>query len=125
VICINGKRDSIFNLFTVPLAPGIVAMWQVKIAGRSLRLNSSYYYKINLRTNSPLFSVIITYMYRSVVVQNIETGRRLLSLFFSFTLKMFVIDAFVKLKICLIFCSFHVSTSTTSSDIYCNNIVFG
>jgi len=41
VTCINGKRDSIFNLFTVPLAPGIVAMWQVKIAGRSLRSNNS------------------------------------------------------------------------------------
>jgi len=31
------KETPIFNPFTVPLAPGIVAVWQVKIAGRSLR----------------------------------------------------------------------------------------
>ena len=36
VTCFNGKRGSIFNPFTVPLAPGIVAMWQVNIVGRSL-----------------------------------------------------------------------------------------
>jgi len=69
-------------------------------------------------------------MYGSKVVQNIEadtclSGRRLLSLFPSFTLKMFVIDAFVKLNLCPIFCSFRVSTSTITADIYSNNIVFG
>lgn len=125
----NGKRDSIFNPFTVPLALGIVAMWQVKIAERSLRSDNCYYYKINLRANW-LFSVIITYRYSSKVVQNIEADaclsrRHLLSLFPSVTLKMFAVDAFVKLNLCPIFCSFRVSTSTITTDIYCNNIVLG